>query len=437
MSCALSGVLCLSGKEFSDFGNYFFNNRHLGSVGSSKKRLESMTLSKVGFGLVYREPKVGMPSLKDELIFRGMNLRPDAAGQGPVLSFRKSKSSKQLEIGKKFFIRFKKYLNSIEDMSSIAIPDVHYFFEDHQGAASLWIEIVRVADDGLSLEVNVGGGSKTDSKPDCETFILRAQEIENNREWFLGKNKVDASFPVKQKMRRIGKDLFLVMHGGPEYLYAAAKERFDFSDEQGENYCRFMSVGEYLLWDGEAWVHKEPKSDSSSFPILYLKRMDEKCAVFELWDIGGIRKQILNLIRYPQPATECEDLTAEIEYAGLKTWNSPTIVTTTGQRFSLNSNEWLLRSSSGWRKIESAHELEEYLSGKLMEPLFVFDGMEKDGNTYLLKGHMFSASRSSVFPVILRLKHQSVAFGDMTHSSGVYRSAEDKSTFNRDIEVGK
>lgn len=405
----LSGRLSVFDASLSDSENYLFpETASKDSFYQKNIQWDEALFTKGGFALQFVPPKCALPRLDGEIVFQGINRRPDARGRGVLLTLLSSGSSCFIHPGKRYFIdRKRNEIASIEKGPSC----LSYYFNESLEQGKLWLELIGLAEDGSSASVRIGGDVKRESgesvtETERITVRLRQAETAEGRDWFLGKNKVDAAFPVKQKMRRVGKDLFLLMHGGDDYISIAAKERFDFSTEEGENYCRFLKVDEYLAWDGKYWV------DASSFlgevsdvPILLLKKMDDKTSIFELWDVGGARMQVLQLVRYPQTPLECEELVKELEYVGLKTWNGPTVATATGGRFSLKPNDWLVRSKEGWRKIQTVQDLKDYVSGKITEPLFIFDGMERVGTDYLLKGHLFNSLRSEVLTVLLAPKN--------------------------------
>ncbi|EPP34657.1 hypothetical protein CP10139811_0671 [Chlamydia ibidis] len=335
-----------------------------------------------------------LPDLRREVIFLGSNKRPDASGGKFYLELLSTKDRYVATSGEKVYLQF------------MPTPD-DCCFKFSRIPTDLWLECHSGVDE-RSLEVKVVylglSQSVVDVPKDHARFVLTAPAKGLLEGWEIGGVRVDASFPVKQKMRRLGVDRFLQMHGGPDYAHKAMKERVDFVSLSDENYSRYVAVGDILLWDGDRWQScGEFEGDHSQAPLMEVKRLDDKVLVIDVWSPDGTSHQAMSLVKVISSPIEITEIIKEFEFIGMRTWSRP-IINAGGHRLTLSPDDWVVHTGKSWERIVRADQLEDYLSGKIQGPLFVFDKLDKDARGYVLRGHIFNAQRTLVESVVLPLK---------------------------------
>lgn len=340
--------------------------------------------------------KESLPDLRQEVIFLGSNNRPDALGGKFLLELASSKD------------RYVACANEKVYLQPLPLDEGGGFTFSPKGQPTdLWLECRPLSGDNrIEIRVRLLGVNKEmiTSPKERETLCLSVPP-RGLESWEIGGIRVDASFPVKQKIRRIGIDKFLLMHGGAAYADIASKERVDFISSSNENYSRYLSVGDILLWDGNSWrTCGEFQGDSSQVPLLEVKKIDEKSMLIEIWSVGGMAHQAFNLAKFTSSPMEIAEILKDFEFVGMRSWSRP-ILHVHGQRLILSPDDWIVYSETGgWEKIVRKEQLEAYLSGQISGPLLIFDKLEKDVRGFVFRGHMFNAQRTLVETVTLPLK---------------------------------
>ncbi|WP_201456426.1 hypothetical protein [Chlamydia sp. 17-3921] len=364
-----------------------------------------------------------LPDLRQEVVFLGSNDRPDALKSKFSLALASSGDRYTAAPGEKVYL-----------CTEPSSQGVMYTFST--SPTELWLECRSVGIEGrIEVKVRLIGTTKTmiSSPKERETLFLGAS-MRAISSWEIGGIKVDASFPVKQKMRRVGLDKFLLMHGGVEYADKAVKERIDFTSASEENYSRYLSVGDFLLWDGEFWQSCGAfRGESASVPLLEVKKIDDKVIVIDLWNVGGTARQSVSLAKTLSSPIEITDVLRELEFVGMRSWSRP-IVLLGKQRLILSPNDWVLRTITGWEKLSSPQQIQDYVSGKLSGPLMVFEKLEKEGANFVLRGHVFNSQRTLVETITLPLKQgleSSLVSHEQTSSSCVVETTNKGSTIDR------
>ncbi|QXE26711.1 hypothetical protein [Chlamydia buteonis] len=356
---------------------------------------QAQNVSKGIWFLDFPELREKLPDLRRELVFLGSNKRPDACGGKFFLELATSKDAYVASANEKIYLQV------------VPSPEGGVFTFSPEGKPTdLWLECRPLSTDNrIEVKVRLMGVNREmiTSPKERETLFLNApaRGIES---WEIGGVRVDASFPVKQKIRRIGCDKFLLMHGGPAYADKAVKERVDFVSLSDENYSRYLAVGDILLWNGNCWqTCGEFRGESSEVPLLEVKKIDEKVMVIEVWNVGGTARQSMSLVKTMSSPIEVVEIIKEFEFVGMRSWSRP-IIQAGGQRMILSPDDWVVYTGKSWEKITRKEQLEDYLSGKTQGPLLVFDKLEKDSREFVLHAHVFNAQRTLVEAVTLPLK---------------------------------
>ncbi|WP_100934356.1 hypothetical protein [Candidatus Chlamydia corallus] len=386
-------MLCYSPNYATDLYSISLSAQE--SFGGIRGFPQEENLSGGPWALNFPDLEERLPDLRKEVIFLGSNDRPDACGR---------KFSLQLASSKEHYVASLKeriYLNVTPSSRGPV-----YSFSPKGVPTELWIECFSVSVDGrVEVKVRLQGLNKElISKPrDYETLFLNPPATKLDC-WEIGGIRVDASFPVKQKIRRIGVDKFLLMHGGSEYADKVTKERVDFVSSDEENYSRYLAVGDVLLWDGNFWqTCGEFQGSSTAVPLFEVKRIDDKVMIADLWNVGGTQRQTISLVKGLPSPIEINEIVREIEFIGMRSWSKP-IVLVGGQRLILSPDDWILRTATGWEKLSKAEQIQDYLTGRATGPLLVFEKLEKDLRGFVLRGHMFNAQRTLVETISLPLK---------------------------------
>ncbi|ASD31018.1 hypothetical protein [Chlamydia abortus] len=356
---------------------------------------QAQNVSKGIWFLDFPELREKLPDLRQELVFLGSNNRPDACGGKFFLELATSKDTYVASANEKVYLQV------------VPSPEGGIFTFSPEGKPTdLWLECRPLSmDNRIEVKVRLLGVNREviTSPKERETLLLNAP-VRGMESWEIGGVRVDASFPMKQKIRRIGSDKFLLMHGGSDYADKAVKERVDFVSLADENYSRYLAVGDILLWDGNCWqTCGEFRGKSSEVPLLEVKKIDEKVMVIEVWNVGGTSRQSMSLVKTMSSPIEVAEIIKEFEFVGMRSWSRP-IIQAGGQRMILSPDDWVVYTGKSWEKITRKEQLEDYLSGKTQGPLLVFDKLEKDSREFVLRAHVFNAQRTLVEAVTLPLK---------------------------------
>ncbi len=354
-------------------------------------KLESSAYERIGegpFNLVWKTPSVELPDLREELQYYGKNARPDIK-EGRALfhvALKTNNLSISAEDGVKTYLIYSKGA---------------YTFSPENQPTSLWLEMTPASSDAANSEyLNVivtmknEDGTLTTVPEQSHLFTLKAQEIKNpsSSGWELqGGLRVDGSLLARQRARFVGPDLFLQKHGGEEFARAKGRDRIDFVD--GDSlYSVFIKEGDFLLWKEGKWSAPLAHEDTTKYPLLVVKKIDEKMVFFEIWEAQGRGELPLNLVKLKMHDAS-PDMQNEFKFVGAKTW-AQFIIEIRGKRMILRPNDWLILSKDGWKKIETPDEVDAYVNQSTIGPLFVLEKMVKKEGRSVLLGHLYNTSRT-------------------------------------------
>lgn len=354
-------------------------------------KASSSAYEQIGSGplnLVWKAPTLELPDLKEEILYFGKNARPDVE-EGRSLFFitlKTSNLSKMVEAGEKVYLVYSKGVFS---------------FSQENRPTALWVEMQpaqeHASSDCLDIKVTLNdeeAGLITTPKAH-HSFTAKLAENKNaNALWELpGGIRVDGSLFARLRARFVGPDTFLAMHGGDEFAFAADADRIDFIENESLYSC-FVKEGSFLIWKEGQWQSPEDGCDTTQYPLLVLKKSDEKTLTFDLWEAQGKGKLQLSLVKI-KIHEGMPEITHEFKFVGAKTW-SQFIVECRGQRETLRPGDWLLLTRDGWKKLETPEMVDDYVFQKEIGPLFVLDKMIKKEGHRLLLGHLFNTSRTEV-----------------------------------------
>lgn len=354
-----------------------------------KTSFESNDYQKIGFPALQHRfvpQKLEVPDLRQLITFYGMNGRPDAPKEAPLMHFGLPgmKKPKACSPSQKIYIDYDR-------------EKEQFIFAPEGEVTSLWMEPTSVEEEA---KIQVGmcdeqGVSIEGAPPFCE-FKLVAKDwvkpgVGNTKGWELGKHRVDGTLLARQQARWYGPDCFLAKHGGDDFARNTGKQRIDFG-EGAHVYSVFVALGGCLVWKEGRWQEVEPGKDSLGYPLLYVKKVDERLMTFDLWDEGGQRKVPLTLLKSNEVWAK-DSLMRDFKFLGART-KTQCVFYVGEERMLLKPHDWLLLTDQGWVKLESEEEIDNYVARRITGPLFVFDGIVKKEEHQMLVGTLFNASRT-------------------------------------------
>lgn len=377
------------------------------------------------FTLKWVPPQMQLPDMRHELLFYGKNARPDVTAGATSFHFllKGSQENAVVREGERTYLVYKgnyspkgrawdmagdSFTASPQplwgDISTTDdIPKDPYVFSPGNQPTPLWFEVKSVGEQKIEVRISMldEKGALVLAPADLRTFQLQAQEFPKTQPqaWQIGGFRVDATLLVRQRARWVGPDLFLTLHGGEEFAHAIGKERIDFCDGPNAYSC-FVGVGDFLIWKDEKWRMTNPGVDSQHFPLLVVKKIDDKILTFELWDPEGKGKIPLSLVRVKEHTT-MPNLAQEFKFVGAKTWAQFIVESRQGERLTLRPHDWLVCTPEGWIKLDSASQIDAFVEQSLTGPLFVLEKMDKKNGRQVLIGHLFNTMRTEVEEVEL------------------------------------
>lgn len=339
-----------------------------------------------------------LPDLRQQLIYYGKNGRPDAQEKHTLLhfSFNGNKTVSSVAPDEKLYLVYDKKSS----------PPRYTFSPDNE-KSSLWIEAKPVDNE---VEVNVvlenDKGEKITEPDNYAQFRLSEKEFSRyaGATWEIGTFRVDGTLLARQKARWYGADCFLENHGGDEYQQNLGKHRIDLGENE-EIYSVFVKPGECLIWSEEQWKGVEPGEQSLGHPLLVVKKIDDRLMTFELWDVEGKGKILLNLLKSTEPwgAQNAQTLQSTFKFVGART-RTQCVFEINRERMVLRPSDWLLLTPKGWKKLETAEEIDDYVKRKTTGALFVFEGLSRKDEKQIMKGTLYSPARHDSAPIEICLQ---------------------------------
>lgn len=350
--------------------------------------------------------KMQLPDLQKHLSYFGQNNRPDRDQDHPLLRFSltDSKSQVSIPLGEKLYLLYDRTKQ----------PAVYTFSPDNK-PTSLWIEAAN--DHNGAILVKVGmldeTGKIVTHPVSRASFTLKEKELPKvtSEPWEIDQWKVDGTLFARQKARWYGKDQFLIRHGGPEFESIAEKHRIDF-DEGNEKYSIYAAPNDVFIRKNNRWETAIPGKETRDYPLLVVKKIDERIMNFELWNVGGKSKVNLNLIK-SNDAWLPQNILKDFVYVGARTRSSFNFEVD-NERMTIQPQDWLIQIGDEWKKLTTVDEIDDYLEGRLKGVLFVFGDVVKKNDQLMLEGTLFNKSRSTIQRVELPIQQGSASFKMIT-----------------------
>lgn len=350
--------------------------------------------------LTFAPPELRLPDLRSTLVYYGRNGRPDADNSNPKLhfSFNGVKSIASFSVGEKVFLTYEKKAPSCKYSFSVDNSETHLWFIAMPDASGAQVSLFMRNENGEEI-----------ANPDhLAKFVLNEKEFirfAGAGVWEIGKWRVDGTILARQKARWFGPDRFLERHGGEEFPEILGKQRIDF-EEEDQNYSVFVSAGDCLVWNENHWEEKVPGNDSVGLPLMCVRKIDDRVMNLELWDVEGKGKVMLNLIR-SQENLAAQHLTQDFKFVGART-RTQCVFQINQERMIVKPNDWLLLTDSGWKKLSTLQDIDDYVTLKKKGFLFVCDEiLRKDERPYLT-GTVFNPTRTEMQEIQIAMQPTNV-----------------------------
>lgn len=346
-------------------------------------------------------PTLQIPDLKSQLVYSGRNGRPDSNSQNTVLHFTLGGKKVTVKPEEKIFLEFDK--NS---------KPARYNFSKDNEKTSLCFECFLQDTNEILIKVTMEdekGEKITEPEAHAQFKIPEKELVRMTGEtWEIGTWRVDGTILARQRARWFGPDRFLEKHGGKSYEKITNKHRIDFG-ENDETYFVFVQPGDCLIWDKTQWRTVEPGPDSLNYPLMVVKKIDDRLMSLELWDVDGKAKVPINLLKSTDPwaANNAQTIQQAFKFVGART-RSQCLFEVNKERIVLKPSDWLISTPKGWKKLDKEEDIDRYVNRKTTGMLFVFEGWTKKDDRQVMQGILYNPSRSDCQTVELALQKANI-----------------------------
>ncbi|MBB64325.1 MAG: hypothetical protein CMO81_04605 [Waddliaceae bacterium] len=334
-----------------------------------------------------------LPDLRREIVYYGLNGRPDAKVDGIVghVMLAASEESKDVREGEKIFLQVQSKSGALSYHFSPNNEVTPLSFELIPGEREATFTLCLVDDDGVQVK----------EPQELSQFILKKQDPLRARRtmWSLGNFRVDGGLFARQRMRWFGRDCFFDQHGGQEFEQYKNRQRIDVQD-QNTPYSLFVSEGDFLIWKDDRWQAVLDGERTEDYPLLVLSKVDDRVMQFELWSEDGSIRVSLNLMR-SHDSWNPKMVERDFRYVGDRT-RSQFLLEIGSERISVQPDEWFLQTESGWKKISTVEEIDAYVAGDLRGALLALEGQNKGSQGQrAIKAHVFNPTRTEIYQILL------------------------------------
>ena len=94
------------------------------------------------------------------------------------------------------------------------------------------------------------------------------------------------------------------------------------------------------------------------------------------------------------------------------------------ERVLLKPKDWLVQTDTGWKKLETAEDIDNYVERKIHGALFVFDGVVKKDDKQVLMGTLFNASRTDAQMMEIDLAQGNMTIITMPQDKGNHHQSQ-------------
>lgn len=335
-----------------------------------------------------------LPNLTKELLVLSKSQRPDALFSKPKITLQWAKD-KQVQ---SFFLDEPIYL-SINHKTS------QYQFSKNNEPTDIYLNItVDQSATIANLTMIDAEGNFVFSEEHPSIFPL--QEAKSSRpsrssSWSIDNLNVSPLLLVKQGAIWHGKDMFMIEHGGQEFSSLASDVRIDFDSPSAGSYSLYAGSETTFIYDQGRWIAAEPSSETVAFPMIQLKKSQERFLTFSLWAPYGETSTDLTLTKSPSYWPDSKFL--QIEFVASRRDDEAVIKIGT-QRLRVRSGDWLTLADDLWIPLETQEEVLEYVALKKRAALIVVSSIAdtEEGKRLLLS--LFNKERSLQQKIDIGLK---------------------------------
>ena len=333
-----------------------------------------------------------IPDLSHDILFHGLNARPDIPNDTPQIILSLSGSSDII-------------CAASESKIFLVYDDSPFPGRYIAGDDTSPLSIIPTYTNGgavISTSLVDDAGNDVEDTASITTFeLLESPLITEQASWEVGTYRADAGILARQRARWFGKDRFLEHHGGEEYNYTIGRERIDFGDGE-EAYPLFVKKGDYFFWEDDKWIAPSKTSSSQGKALLAIASVEEKLIHIDLWNDTGTKKLPLTIIK-SSSVWSPHIIQHEISFLGAKT-KIQAIVEISKERMILNNQDWVLRSDNKWSVIKTPKNIDEYVMNAVTGELFVVgDIIRKDGKQFL-EGTLFNRAKTETVEMAIPLQ---------------------------------
>lgn len=391
------------------FSSLFFVNPHFEQPKVSKKtsllpknafqRSKESYKQFVGpvFTLNEVAPDLLLPDLRSQINYFGINQRPDSTKETQQLYFSigDAKNVHSAKPGEKIYLSKKKGTRGFT-LSPNNIPTPLWFVATPQ-AKGVLIDVFLLG---------IKNQRVTEPRDRVQFFLPEKKLPAENAAWNIGNQKVDSTLLFRQKASWRGEDLFLKLHGGQEFNHTINKQRIDFAEGEEGHYFIFAAPGDYFIWKNNQWRAPNEKESTENFPLLSVRKVDERTLTLEVWAVGGKSKMPLTLVRLPDPMLNQEAVLHSFEFLGART-KVHFMFNVDGVREIVGPGDWFILLNGKWKKMKKAKDVDLYAEGNLIGSLLVIN-KEQPFNDRKLSAQLFNASRTNMVEIDLPLRAASL-----------------------------
>lgn len=183
-------------------------------------------------------------------------------------------------------------------------------------------------------------------------------------------------------------DLLIQHYGGPEFSGWKEKGTLKCMNQNGSYAC-FISEADLLVFKEQQWQVASLATKTDGLPLARVKRISPQQIQLEVWDEKGFFSSLLEV---PLQQKKAEKL--EISFTKIRMRSATQISCSLGKkRLFLKQGDWLLRTSSGWHRLDKSKDVENYLYHRLIAEVFIFDAIVKEQGFSFMKGTLFDQTR--------------------------------------------
>lgn len=309
-------------------------------------------------------------ALSREIVLLAQSSRPNIHGEAGHLLIEIKNSTKQMNIesGKEIYLQYQ--------LSEEGNPDRFQFSSE---PTDFWIQPAILDSSSVLIKA-----AKVKDQEERFEFVLTNQAGQGSAEF-----EQKDFYKCLKKAKWWGQDILFRLYGGEEYQKLKDKHKLELIGAESPYVC-LISQGDYLSFENGKWKTIDLAEASSSCPLAYVNEITANQLKIEIWDETGFAHAIFKIaLEAAQKSARPESVFSSVRFR-----TAAQVTCLLGKRrIILKQGDWLLKTAAGWRNLKNLNEVESYLAYQSRGELFIFDGIEKQEGTSLLKGHLIDEMR--------------------------------------------